>query len=338
MSGDYLGYLLSKDETTVKHHFFKRPDLINSLTSKSLPELYLSERKKRFLFLNRDVWSQVLSSFSEIEESISPKIDVSNGFLSVSNLDSLDVLKFESLVNDLIPWRKGPWEINNFKIESEWRSDYKYKAIGELSSYFKSKNIVDIGGGNGYYSFRTILDGANSNLIFDPSEKFFFQFELIQKCLKNERVQYEIGGYRDALNTGLKFDVAFCLGVFYHQKNPIELIEACRNLLVTGGTLIFETMVIEGHDNQILFPPDRYARSRNVYFLPTLSAMNSILSRSGFKNIELVEVRDSSLEEQRTTKHMPYESLDTFLNLDDLSLTVEGHPAPKRALFIASSK
>ena len=71
--------------------------------------------------------------------------------------------------------------------------------------------------------------------------------------------------------------------IFYHQKNPLELIEACHKLVKPEGVLILETMVVDGEESSLFFPPDRYAKARNVYFLPTISSLKSILCRSGFK-------------------------------------------------------
>jgi len=75
---------------------------------------------------------------------------------------------------------------------------------------------------------------------------------------------------------------------------------------------------------------------RNVWFIPTTSALLVWLQRTGFSNIRLVDISTTSLEEQRSTDWMRYESLREFLDPDDLDKTVEGHPAPKRAIFVAN--
>jgi tRNA (mo5U34)-methyltransferase len=74
---------------------------------------------------------------------------------------------------------------------------------------------------------------------------------------------------------------------------------------------------------------------RNVYFIPDLSVMTSWLSRAGFKEIQCLDITPTTVAEQRRTGWIQTESLSDFLDPDDLSKTVEGYPAPVRAVFIA---
>ena len=46
----------------------------------------------------------------------------------------------------------------------------------------------------------------------------------------------------------------------------------------------------------------------------------------------------TSTDEQRATKWMTNHSLIDFLDPNNKSLTIEGYPAPKRAVFIATKK
>jgi len=54
------------------------------------------------------------------------------------------------------------------------------------------------------------------------------------------------------------------------------------------------------------------------------------LQQSGFKNIETMDISKTTIEEQRKTEWMTYESLSDFLDKNDHSKTIEGHPAPVR--------
>ena len=84
-------------------------------------------------------------------------------------------------------------------------------------------------------------------------------------------------------------------------------------------------------------PEDRYAMMRNVWFLPSCDTLISWLKRCGYKNIRLIDVTVTSIEEQRSTEWMHFHSLKDFLNPDDPHLTSEGYPAPKRAIIIANA-
>ena len=64
--------------------------------------------------------------------------------------------------------------------------------------------------------------------------------------------------------------------------------------------------------------------------------MESWLKKTGFKNIRVVDITPTTIEEQRATDWMTFESLKNFLSTTDLTKTVEGYPAPKRAIIIAN--
>ena len=50
-----------------------------------------------------------------------------------------------------------------------------------------------------------------------------------------------------------------------------------------------------------------------------------------------LHIRQSALDEQRQTPWMETESLADFLDPNDTSKTIEGYPAPLRAIFIAKA-
>jgi len=83
-------------------------------------------------------------------------------------------------------------------------------------------------------------------------------------------------------------------------------------------------------------PGERYAKMRNVWFLSSADAMIAWLNRCGFKNVRVVNEDITAVEEQRKTDWIDTESLADFLDPNDPSKTIEGYPAPKRAIFIAN--
>ena len=107
-------------------------------------------------------------------------------------------------------------------------------------------------------------------------------------------------------------------------------------VLRPGGELCLETLVIEGGAGQVLLPEGRYARMRNVWFLPTAAELLSWLKRCSFSNARVVDESDTSTEEQRSTEWMQFESLQQSLDSHNPALTVEGLPAPRRAVIIAN--
>jgi len=123
------------------------------------------------------------------------------------------------------------------------------------------------------------------------------------------------------------FNVQFAM-----LKQLFALLHRC---LRPGGELLLETLVVDGDENTVLVPHARYARMRNVWFLPSTLAMEHWLRRAGFTQVRCVDESLTTASEQRTTDWMRFESHDQALDPTDPTLTIEGLPAPRRAAFLA---
>lgn len=236
----------------------------------------------------------------------------------------------------LHPWRKGPFDLLGIHIDTEWRSDFKWRRlVGHISS-LQDRLVLDVGCGNGYHCWRMAGVGARFVLGIDPTLLFFMQFRAIEHFAPSWPVQMlplaleglgEVGGY---------FHTIFSMGVLYHRRSPLDHLIQLRDLLVAGGELVLETLVVEGDESTLLIPEGRYARMRNVWFLPSCDMLLVWLKRCGFVDCRVVDVNITSFEEQRSTPWMQFESLRECLNPDNPELTLEGLPAPRRALIIAN--
>ena len=134
------------------------------------------------------------------------------------------------------------------------------------------------------------------------------------------------------------FDTTFSMGVLYHQRAPLDHLRLLRDTLRQGGQLVLETLIVPGKESHACTPRDRYARMRNVWLLPTVAELTTWIARSGYHDIELVDETVTTTDEQRTTEWMPFESLREALDPDDPSRTVEGWPAPRRAIMTATRR
>ncbi|WP_371193006.1 tRNA 5-methoxyuridine(34)/uridine 5-oxyacetic acid(34) synthase CmoB [Glaciecola sp. SC05] len=254
---------------------------------------------------------------------------------SLPPLDLGEQKRINSILKQFMPWRKGPFKLFGVEIDTEWRSDFKWSRVSPHLTSLTGKRVLDVGCGSGYHLFRMLEDGASQVIGIDPTPLFFYQFQIFKQYLPEHNLHYLPIGIED-LPTTQAFDTVFSMGVFYHRPDPLLFLKQLKNQLSTGGQLVLETLVINGDENTVLLPSDRYAQMSNVYFLPSIAAMKKWLEKVGFKDVSLVDDCVTSLDEQRSTEWMDSLSLKDFLDPDDLNKTIEGYEAPRRATFIAT--
>lgn len=238
-------------------------------------------------------------------------------------------------LKDLMPWRKGPFRINDLVIDSEWRCDQKWDRFAKAVN-FSGKHVLDIGCGNGYYALRCVGNGATTVTGIDPSVLSVTQFLYLNRYLNQPQVSVLPLALEDLPLKLPVWDIALSMGVLYHRKSPFEHLESVREKLVPGGTLVLETLVIAGDVNAVLVPENRYAMMNNVYFLPSVPLLVSWLRKAGFESIEVVSVTTTNRDEQRSTEWKSGTSLDDYLDPNDATKTIEGHPIPTRAIVTAT--
>lgn len=285
---------------------------------------------------NLATWQQLIESIPDFSthQRILDADTVQIG--SVNELTELERVALKKQLKSLHPWRKGPYELFGIKIDAEWRSDWKWKRVEQHISPLKHRLVLDVGCGNGYYCWRMLGAGAKCVVGIDPMLLNVMQFQAVRKLHGDNPSVFVLPVGIEDLPYGMKaFDTVFSMGVFYHRRSPMDHLLELRDCLAPGGELILETLVIDGGLGEVLVPEDRYAQMRNVWFLPSCPTLIGWLSRCGFKNIRLIDITATSIEEQRGTEWMTFHSLSNHLAPDNPMLTCEGLPAPKRAIFIA---
>jgi len=179
-------------------------------------------------------------------------------------------------------------------------------------------------------------EGANFVVGIDPSDLFLCQFQAIKHYHQDDNVHLLPLGV-EALPELKAFDTVFSMGVLYHRRSPIDFLAQLKAQLRPGGELVLETLVVEGDEHTVLVPTDRYAKMRNVWFIPSTAALKLWMERVGFKDVQVKDCAITTLEEQRKTQWMENESLVDFLDPNDTSKTIEGYPAPLRAILTAKA-
>ncbi|NLS11288.1 tRNA 5-methoxyuridine(34)/uridine 5-oxyacetic acid(34) synthase CmoB [Vibrio sp. SM6] len=244
--------------------------------------------------------------------------------------------KLESLLRTFHPWRKGPYHVHGIHIDTEWRSDWKWDRLLPHIMPLHNRSVLDVGCGNGYHMWRMLGEGARLCVGIDPSHLFLIQFEAMRKLMGGDQRAHLLPLGIEQLPKLDAFDTVFSMGVLYHRRSPLDHLIQLKDQLVSGGELVLETLVIEGDETSVLVPFDRYAQMRNVYFFPSAKALKVWLEQVGFINVRIADENVTSVGEQRTTSWMTHNSLPDYLDPNDPSKTIEGYPAPRRAILIAN--
>ena len=235
----------------------------------------------------------------------------------------------------LHPWRKGPFELFGVHIDTEWRSDWKWDRLAPALDDLAGRRVLDVGCGSGYHCWRMLGAGAAEVIGIDPTPLFVVQYWALRKYLQRDEAWVLPVGIEKVPAQLQAFDTVFSMGVLYHRRSPMDHLRELRDCLRPGGQLVLETLVVEGGPGATLVPEGRYARMGNVWFLPSCDTLLGWLRKLGFAAAEVVDVNLTSTEEQRSTDWMRFHSLADFLDPQDPGRTVEGHPAPRRAIITA---
>ena len=310
--------------------------------SKQCPESKLSSLYGQLIDTSRQAlsvnngnipkWEKAIES---IKTQLQGKVQYAAPYLKI-NSQNIDKEQLESSLKQLMPWRKGPYQIGDLQLDSEWRGDMKWDRIVPHIQSLKGKTVLDVGSGNGYFTYLMALSGAEIALGIEPFLLFNYQYQAIRSLISNPPHAFVLPLKLEQMPNEAIFDTVFSMGVLYHQKDHIVHLQQLKNVMTVGGELILETLVIDAIHGEQIVPEDRYARMRNVWCLPSTDTLRTWLEQTGFTNIKLVDVTKTTPEEQRATHWIGdnTQSLQDFLDPNDDNLTIEGLPAPKRAIFV----
>ena len=280
-------------------------------------------------------WQKALLGLPQLQPSRTElKIKVEIG--QAEDLVEISLDELAEQLQAFHPWRKGPYNLFGVNIDTEWRSDWKWDRVLPHIQSLKGRKILDIGCGNGYHGWRMLGEGADLVLGIDPTLLSVMQFHVVQRYLGDKNHYVLPLGIEDIPADLSCFDTVFSMGVLYHRRSPLDHLVELRGCLRSGGELVLETLVVEGEEGAAFMPEGRYAKMRNVWFLPSITTMLLWLRRCGFKDVACVDINRTSVKEQRKTEWMKFESLADFLDPQDYTKTIEGYPAPLRAIFTAT--
>lgn len=292
-------------------------------------------------------WEQALADFFqafEDKENVLRKIANAVILRPEITKESLAGEKLAQLLQVLRPWRKGPFDFFGVFVDSEWRSDYKWQRLQSCADW-RGQSVLDVGCGNGYFLWQLQQAGAQKILGIDPSLHYFYQFLISYLPLPSTNVGFlplalealppKAAFDSPALNRSA-FDSVLSMGVLYHRRCPLEHLALLAKFLKPEGLLFIETLIVE--HQAALFPADTYAGMPNVWCIPSLETLGIWMKRLGFFDFTVHDVSVTTSNEQRQTAWLDSFSLAHFLHPNDPTKTIEGHPAPLRALVSVRRK
>ncbi|NLC71378.1 MAG: tRNA 5-methoxyuridine(34)/uridine 5-oxyacetic acid(34) synthase CmoB [Desulfuromonadaceae bacterium] len=304
---------------------------LGPLLDRKEEEIHHRDRKgKRYL--------EILAALPEVKPS---SCDLDQDQIRIGEKNDLTEEQHQSLTTALrqcMPWRKGPFRLFGVDINSEWVSWLKWDRLKNHIQPLQGRRILDIGSSNGYYMFRMAAANPAMILGLEPYLTFFFQHCLLNRyAALSDHYCLPVKLDELPLLEGF-FDTIFCMGVLYHHRSPHDGLSRIRAMLRSDGELVLETLIMPGQEEIALSPRDRYGKMSNVYFIPTVPCLKNWLRHAGFRSLRCIDITPTTLMEQRRTDWVDTESLDDFLDPRDRLRTVEGYPAPVRAILLANKR
>jgi tRNA (mo5U34)-methyltransferase len=320
-------------ENLLRDHFQDTP--LQGLTGEFIDLTTAVINQRRHGDLSK--WEKIIDSLPQATPSL---IRLDRDIVQIGRAEDMDHdarHRLEELMLKLHPWRKGPFSLFDIYIDSEWRSNLKWRRLQGHIRPLQDQTVLDVGSGNGYYMMRMLGEGARYVLGIDPTLLFAAQFNALMKYfpqasstilpLRCEELPLDSIEEQQA-----GFDMVFSMGILYHRKHPMDHIFELKRCLKPGGQLVLETLMISGEGEEILVPEKTYAKMRNVWCIPSEAKLGNMLKQAGLKKISTIDISATTATEQRQTRWMHFESLSDFLDAEDSARTVEGYPAPRRII------
>lgn len=192
---------------------------------------------------------------------------------------------------------------------------------------FTGRRVLDIGAWDGYYSFAAERGGARGVVALDhyawcvdiPARDAYWAecgklgqmpdpardltdfwrpeapgrrgFEIAKDVL-GSAVQPVVGDFAtmDLAPLGT-FEVVLYLGVLYHVKEPVTVMERLRAITTEVAVIETEAVHLDGYgDARLLdfFPGDELRADYGNWFVPTEMALHALCRAAGFRTVETV--------------------------------------------------
>jgi tRNA (mo5U34)-methyltransferase len=158
------------------------------------------------------------------------------------------------------------------------------------------KSVLDIGCGEGFFSFEAERRGAGRILSIDKAEGSEEKFELLRRHF-GSRAEFR-GLAVDELDPAElgAFDVVIFLSVLQHLPDPFAALARIAGL--AGGLAVMEVCIataaepVAGFDDEPLMVR-RLRGSKRSHVLPNLAMLHEMLAAAGFDRVEILTTHRS---------------------------------------------
>ena len=195
-----------------------------------------------------------------------------------------------------------------------------------LPERLDGQTVLDVGAWDGYYSFEMERRGAKVLATDDYSWGgggwgTKAGFELAHTAFGSGVRSLQIAPLDITPGVlGGRFDIVLLLGVLYHLRDPLLVLE--RVASVTAGLLVLETevgMLLTRRPAAEFFPGTELNDDPTNWWAPNVAAMTGMLRAVGFRTVEVAWRRSLPLRFAKWAKHLrmpPRQSLLRALTTD----------------------
>ena len=273
------------------------------------------------------------AAFRASYEGINPDRPLETASISFGETDPLfrsfvnETPELISFVDEFLPqlgtFLHGPFPLPGSRVtRSAWDCRGKagaYRACGIGAESVQGKRVLDIGCNAGYDTFYLNALGALETVGLEP-HMFCLHAMFLNAVYERPGVSFFRTGWEnlDAEYLG-DFDLVNCLGLIYHVKEPLLLLEKIASIMRPGAKLLMETHVLSEPSKQACFIEGAFWGDITYWWIFGDECLMGMLRSSGFKDVQLALKADCDSR-----------------NPDNPRVTVEGHPAGARAWFTAT--
>lgn len=144
--------------------------------------------------------------------------------------------------------------------------------------------VLDVGSADGFFSVEFAKRGAQV-LATDYSKEMINRIDFLAKAM-DLPISTEVCSAENMKLTK-EFDIIFNLGLLYHSRHPLLLLENLQS--IPHRTMYLETVITDGDDAFLYLKPPQEGVHYIPKWFPTKSCVIEMLKFAGYSDIEIFE-------------------------------------------------